>query len=338
MKKSAIIHVNFSSGFGGGEVQTINLITGSLEYKHYVFAKSNSRFLKKSIESDIKCLSFFKTIKLALINKNVIFHAHDGRGAHIAQILSLLTGREYIITRRVDKPLKSKLSSLAYQRAFAIVGISGKVLDNIKKLNIRNKIIYDSYSYFPRSSEDEQRLSKLDGDFFVTQVGSLIKTKNVLATIEVAREIEKKNNRIHFIIVGDGPEYSSLLEKSHGLKNITFWGFTSNMASIFEKTDLLIHPSLSEGLGSSILEAYQFNIPVITNNVGGIPEIVVNDKTGYIVPDADVSIMSEKIMYLFTRPDILSSMKGYISEYKKNYSLDNMIKEYESLYAEVYDF
>ncbi|EJH57611.1 glycosyl transferases group 1 family protein [Vibrio cholerae HC-46B1] len=338
MQKRIIIHVNFSSGFGGGEVQTINLITGSLEYEHYVFAKNHSKFLKKSIEANIKCLSFFKIIKLALSNKYVIFHAHDGRGAHIAQFLSFLTGKKYIITRRVDKPLKGTLSSLAYQRAFAIVGISGKVLDNIKKLNINNKVIYDSYSSFPSSCEDEKRLSKLDGDFFVTQVGSLIKIKNVLATIEVAREIEKKNNRIHFIIVGDGPEYSDLLKKSHGLKNITFWGFTPNMTSIFEKTDLLIHPSLSEGLGSSILEAYQFNIPVITNNVGGIPEIVVNEKTGYIVPNADVSVMSEKIMYIFNRPDILSSMKGYISEYKENYSLEKMIKEYEILYAEAYHF
>ncbi|MGL0820592.1 glycosyltransferase family 4 protein [Vibrio vulnificus] len=333
MSESIIIHINMASGFGGGEVQTLNLIKNAINYRHYVFSKKGKPFYSEVDKAGLSKVNFFEMLNIALKNKKVILHAHDGRGVHIARLVSALTGRKYIVTRRVDKKVKGSFSLSSYRKASAIVGISQKVLSNISDLNLNRFVIHDSFSHFPFSIEEEERIKRLPGDFLVAQVGSLIKLKNVEATIEVAKILVSQNPDIHFLIVGSGPEHQHLLESAKGLGNITFWGFTPNMASVFKQIDVLIHPSRSEGLGSSILEAYQFDIPVITSDAGGIPEIVVDGETGYIVPNADPQIMAQQLLHLYENRETLLQMKKKVSLYKTEFSVEKMAEQYEALYS-----
>ncbi|HAS8528607.1 TPA: glycosyltransferase family 1 protein [Vibrio vulnificus] len=333
MSKSIIIHINMASGFGGGEVQTLNLIKSSRKYQHFVFSKKGKPFYNEVENCKLSSVNFFEMLKIALRNRNVIFHAHDGRGVHIARLASFLTGRKYVVTRRVDKKIKGSLSKSSYSKASAVVGISKKVLSHISDLNLNRYVIHDSFSNFPSSVEEEQRLEQLPGRFLVAQVGSLIKLKNVEATIAVAKIVSSENPDIHFVIVGSGPESESLKEMAKGLSNITFWGFTPNMASVFKQTDVLIHPSRSEGLGSSILEAYQFDIPVITSDAGGIPEIVVDEKTGYVVPNAEPKIIASHLLHLLENRDTFLQMKKNVSQFKSAFSIEKMTEQYEALYS-----
>lgn len=337
MSESIIIHINMASGFGGGEVQTLNLIKNAINYRHYVFAKKGKPFYNEIKKCGLSIVNFFEMLNIAFKNDKVILHAHDGRGVHIARLVSALTGKKYIVTRRVDKKVKGSFSLSSYRKASAIVGISQKVLSNIWDLNLNRFVIHDSFSSFPCSIEEEEQIKRLPGDFLVAQVGSLIKLKNVEATIEAAKIVSLVNPDIHFVIVGSGPEHQNLLESAKGLDNITFWGFTPNMASIFKQTDVLIHPSRSEGLGSSILEAYQFDIPVITSDAGGIPEIVVDGETGYIIPNAEPKIMAHQLLHLYRNRDTFWQMKKNVSHYKMDFSVEKMAEQYEALYSRELD-
>ncbi|HAS6173788.1 TPA: glycosyltransferase [Vibrio vulnificus] len=334
MSKSIIVHINMASGFGGGEVQTLNLIKSSKKHTHYIYAKKGKPFYNEVEKCKLSNISLFCMLKIALSNRDVIFHAHDGRGVHIARLAAALTGKKYLVTRRVDKKLKGEFSKSSYNKAAAIVGISQKVLSHISDLNPNQRVIHDSFSNFPFSIEEEQRLKQLPGRFLVVQVGSLIKLKNVEATIAVAKIASSENPDIHFLVVGSGPECEHLKEMAKGLNNITFWGFTPNMASVFKQTDVLIHPSRSEGLGSSILEAYQFDIPVITSDAGGIPEIVVDGETGYIVPNAEPQMMAKKIFELYENRDAFLQMKDNVSLFKSGFSIEKMTEQYEALYSQ----
>lgn len=339
MKNPTIIHINMASGFGGGEVQTLNLISHLAEFPQVVLAKKNSLFEKKVIRTfkgndNVNTNSFFSALIHCWSDKNTVIHAHDGRGAHIARIISKLSGVKFVISRRVDKPLKGKLSEKTYHSASSIIAVSEKVAKNLIGLNSSLKVIYDSYSNLPASSDVERSLAILESKFVVTQLGSLIDVKNVSFTIELAKRLEKSHPNIHFLIVGEGKDEMILKKQAKGLSNITFFGFTTFVASIMKRTDLLFMPSKSEGLGSAVLEAYQHGIPVVTSNVGGLPEIVDEGITGYQFKLGDIETAEDRVVSLYTDNTLYNRLVSQINAYKVKYSPENMAQSYKRCYQD----
>ncbi|WP_300173049.1 glycosyltransferase family 4 protein [uncultured Aliivibrio sp.] len=340
MINTTIIHINLASGFGGGEVQTLNLIKELSDYNQLIITKNRSPFSNRINElsqnqGNISQVSITKAIKFCWKNKKVIIHAHDGRGAHVARLIGTVTNKKYVISRRVDKLLKGKSSEKSYQKAAAIVAVSEKVAGNVRELNENTHVIYDSYSRLPYHPSILTKLNSLEGKFIVTQLGSLLDIKNIPFTIELAKRLETSHPFIHFLIVGEGKEEEKLKEMAEGLTNLTFFGFTPYVASILKLTNLLCMPSKSEGLGSAILEAYQHNIPVIASNVGGMPEIVIHNETGYLIELNDLDTAEKDVITLATDKDIYRKFVENISQNKMKYSPEHMAQSYIKCYRHI---
>ena len=340
MINTTIIHINLASGFGGGEVQTLNLINELSDCTQLIITKDRSTFCNKVNDlyenrGNISKVSITKAIQFCWKNKNVIIHAHDGRGAHVARLIGALTNKKYVISRRVDKSLKGKSSEKSYRKAAAIVAVSEKVARNVRDLNENTHVIYDSYSRLPYHPSILTKLNSLEGKFIVTQLGSLLDIKNIPFTIELAKRLEHSHPYIHFLIVGEGKEEEKLKEMAEGLTNLTFFGFTPYVASILKLTNLLCMPSKSEGLGSAILEAYQHNIPVIASNVGGMPEIVIHNETGYLIELNDVDSAEKAIITLATDKDMYRKFVENISQNKMKYSPEHMAQSYIKCYQDL---
>ncbi|RBW66253.1 glycosyltransferase family 1 protein [Vibrionales bacterium C3R12] len=337
MTDRTLIHINLASGFGGGEVQTLNLIEQLSDYSQLILCKKGCDFERKSRElsaenTNIKVVTFWSALCCALMKKNVIIHAHDGRGAHIARIMALFSRKQYLISRRVDKLLKGKVSEYTYRNAAALVAVSCKVASNLQGLNQNISVIHDSYSNLPRSRCVEQKLLDLGDKFIVTQLGSLLDIKNIPFTIELARQIERSHPSVHFLIVGKGKEKVNLMKQAKGLSNITFFGFTSYVASILERTNVLIMPSKSEGLGSAVLEAYQHDKPVITSKSGGLPEIVQHGETGYLVETNNIEQAKRHLLALATDDILYEKLQRNIHGMKLQYSPQTMAENYIACY------
>ncbi|MDN3684039.1 hypothetical protein QW180_08980 [Vibrio sinaloensis] len=71
-------------------------------------------------------VGLWRVLYTAMMTKEVLLHAHDGRGAHLARLISLFTNKPYIISRRVDKALKGKASAKTYRNAAHLVAVSQK--------------------------------------------------------------------------------------------------------------------------------------------------------------------------------------------------------------------
>jgi glycosyltransferase involved in cell wall biosynthesis len=97
--------------------------------------------------------------------------------------------------------------------------------------------------------------------------------------------------------------------------------------------DVFTLPSLSEGLPLSLLEAMAAGIPTVVTKVGGMPEVVHDGRTGFIVPPSDPDALASKILFLLENPAIAAKMGAAgRSHVRERFSLDKMMAEYRDLY------
>ena len=110
------------------------------------------------------------------------------------------------------------------------------------------------------------------------------------------------NIEIEFLMVGGGDlEYYKKLSTDFNIDHlITFTGQIphENVVEYLNKLDIYCAPSLSESFGVAVLEASACELPVVTSNVGGLPEVVIQNKTGFLVPPKNEIILAEKILKL----------------------------------------
>ena len=128
----------------------------------------------------------------------------------------------------------------------------------------------------------------------------------------------------------------TLVSKLNLSKNVVFKGFSFNPSEWMLKTEFSILPSLWEGLPLTPLEAFSVNRTVVATAVDGTPEVVIDKKTGLLVPPKDTKKLAEAIIYLFQNPAYRKKMaeEGY-KLFKERHTLGKMLEEYEKLYQNV---
>lgn len=117
----------------------------------------------------------------------------------------------------------------------------------------------------------------------------------------------------HLMLVGDGPDESMLKEgvKTVGLEqNVSFFPFTDEPNYIFERLDMTVLPSLyKEGLPNVLLESMSMGVPVVSSNIGGVSEIVIEGITGYMVEPEDKSALADAIWKVWANKNNYQEMK-----------------------------
>lgn len=134
-------------------------------------------------------------------------------------------------------------------------------------------------------------------------IGRMVPVKRIDCIAEAARQVLPKYRDVQFVLLGDGPLRPSLERETAALGDgFRFLG-TRPVAQWLPMLDVLLLPSESEGLPYSILEAMACGLPVIASSVGGIPEAVLDDKTGILIPPGDSAALASAIGRLIDDPD-----------------------------------
>ena len=142
--------------------------------------------------------------------------------------------------------------------------------------------------------------------------------KNITSVIDAFASVAKDHPAIRLIIAGEGTLRRDL--EAHVLEKklsdqISFRGFVADIQSIFNEADILIQNSWYEGYGLSLVEALMSGVPVITTNVGNVPEYVVDGKNGYVYEPGDTKQLIHSMRSIVKNPDILQSMRSYTREH-----------------------
>lgn len=154
------------------------------------------------------------------------------------------------------------------------------------------------------------------------------------------RENDEKElaNLLHLRIVGDGPDRDHLerLVAEHEIADITeFVGAVSNekVPAELEQIDIYCALSRSESFGVSVLEASACNVPVIVSSIGGLPEVIKDGETGYLVDRENKPQIIERLYELASNPKLRSEMGENGREFvENNYNWQGSIEQIEELY------
>jgi glycosyltransferase involved in cell wall biosynthesis len=116
---------------------------------------------------------------------------------------------------------------------------------------------------------------------------------------------------------------------------VKFLGWRDDVDEIMLIFDMLVLPSLNEGMGRVLVEAMAAGKPVVASRVGGIPDLVRHDETGYLVPPADEKALADNIKKLLDDPEKAWEMGLRGKEYCRQFSLEAMIAKLDDLYSDL---
>ncbi len=213
--------------------------------------------------------------------------------------------RSYNFKDFLKKRLILFLIKIFYPRSDLVIANSKRESQDIKKF-CNSKTIYIYPAAYKKIMIRNKKISKKH--IFILNVGSLIKEKGIDTIIKAIKILNNKD--IYLDILGKGydqiqDERKNLLKlcKKYNLqKQIKFHGFKNNLEKFYNRADLYINSSHCEGFSSSIVEAMNYNIPVIcSDSKGGNREIVAHGKAGYLFKVDDVNDLKDKITLLLNK-------------------------------------
>ena len=176
-----------------------------------------------------------------------------------------------------------------------------------------------------------------DGERILVHVSNFRGVKRVADVVKIFDKV-KKEIPSKLLMIGDGPERQQVedLAREMGLyQDIRFLGKQEQISEILSISDLFILPSATESFGLSALEAMACSVPVISTNAGGLPEINVQGKTGFLSDVGDVDDMSRHALYILGDDDILKKFKREAITQARKFEKQHIIPMYEKLYCEV---
>ena len=164
--------------------------------------------------------------------------------------------------------------------------------------------------------------------------GRLSKEKGVEVLLEICKKLP---DNIDIIILGAGPEADKIKDISNSKKNVHFLGYIPKEKTItlIRGSDILIQPSLNEGISSTILEAMACKVPIIATNIGGNMELIEHNQTGFLVDPNSSSQILDLINYVFSNTDKINLITNNAFAKIHSYDWENIGNLYLKLYEKL---
>ncbi len=172
-------------------------------------------------------------------------------------------------------------------------------------------------------------------------VANLFPRKGYEYLIEALADIQQVIPHIHCLIIGEGDDryrnrLLEMVEEKKLKENVTFTGFQQNVLAYISAMDVFVLPSIMEGFGIVLLEAMSMGKPIVATTVGGIPEVVEDRVTGFLVPPKNSSALAQRIIDLLEDPQIREKL-GLAGRARalERFSVNHMIIQIQRLYEEL---
>ena len=180
-----------------------------------------------------------------------------------------------------------------------------------------------------------RRVIAPNGERILVHASNFRKIKRVQDVVKIFAEV-RKQMPAKLLMVGDGPERPVMedLVKDFGLTDdVRFLGKQEQMEEILVVSDLFVLPSEYESFGLAALEAMAASMPVISTNGGGLPEVNINGKTGYLSNVGDVGDMSKNAIKILGDDATLAVFKKNAFDQARTFDIHNIVPVYEELYS-----
>ncbi|MDD3877554.1 MAG: glycosyltransferase [Bacteroidales bacterium] len=358
-----VLHLSSALTWRGGE-QQISYLYQELQKKNIeqmVSCPVNSELFLRLKKQNVGNLFPYKkvsgmNINFALQLKRIckefqpsIIHVHDSH-AHTAAFISSLLGNKtpIVLSRRVDFQVgKNFFSRLKYNHKNIVKIIC--VSDAIKKImeeviSAKSKLITIhsgiDLGRFPHNSKTGRLYSLLglkENTFIIGNTSAIASHKDYFTFTDTAALILEALPDVRFVIIGDGPlttELKSYIESKNLGDKIFMLGFREDVPKLLPDFDVFFMSSKTEGLGTSILDAFACNVAVVSTNVGGIPELIEHQKTGLLSSVGDIHSLAKHIVSLHNNQLLKASIINNARQVLTNFSKELMAEKTLQVYKE----
>jgi len=358
-----ILHLSSERTWRGGEQQIAYLIEElQNENVHcFVACRKNSAFesyCKKNLidhvslpfanEFDIitalRIKGFCKYIGIDLV------HLHSSH-SHAIGVWSHLLGNNLpiILSRRVDFPIKNNFLSrfkYNYDGIKKIICVSETIKEIVSKdVKDRSKCVTVYSGIDPNKFKGKTNQNILREEYKIPANYAIIANTSAIAPhkdhftfVNTAEELIRQKLKAKFFIIGAGPSYNEIanyIEQKQLQQHIYMTGFRDDIPGILPEIDIFLMTSKTEGLGTTILDAFANKIPVVATRAGGIPEIVINEKTGLTVEIKDYRSLAQCVICLLNDERLTKRLTENAFNSLKHFTKEKIAEKTLEIYKEL---
>lgn len=358
-----IAHIISPKSWRGGEQQAVNVYEeldklgiyqifvcpkGSITEQYCKDHGFNYYAFPKRLALD---LGFAKNLSRVCRKEGIdILHPHDS-GAHTLSILSIDIFRnpcDVLLQRRVDFPVsKSLFSRYKYNhpRIKKILCVSNAIKEILKPDIKRQELLQVVYEgidpskfVLPAGDTLRKEFSIPASSPIIANVAALAPQKDYFTFIDTVKILVNDGLEATFMAFGNGPQEAEIMAyaKETGMdKYIYFAGFRTDIPQILPEIDLLLFSSETEGLGTTILDCYAAEVPIVSTNAGGIPELIIHKKTGYLGKVKDAESLASGVKLAIQNPEERMAWVNGGKERLKLFTRDITAKNTLAAYQEI---
>lgn len=364
-----ILHLSaVKKDWGGGENHIENLCLelqkSHSEVRNLIFCVAGGKFHNRLKETELDYICAPLAVKvdprfsLKLIltcqrEKIDLIHIHDPTALTLAVMADKL-GKlpPFILSKKTSFPIKQRKQTL-YKYNYPKIKRILCVSEETKRISSQSitqpeklQTIYHGTNLATKSDETPFRLRKKFGigsdKVIVGNIANHIRAKNLETFVEMVDEIVniRKRKDLFFVQIGDFTDRTEALKekiREYRLEeHILFLGFLPQASNFIPQFDILLMTSQSEGVPGAIYEAFYHRTPVVSTDVGGIPEIITHNENGLLSPPHDPRSLADNLLILAENEELRLKF-AEISRRKllEKFTTAKMAEETYKVYEEV---
>jgi len=357
------LHVDTAETWRGGQNQVLLTVTGLEELGHPAVlvahaggelrrrAREGLRFVGFAPKSEFDVHAGWQLNKIIVDVKPDIVHAHDAMGVALAAMALRMPSRPspmplVVASRRVDFHLKRHaFSRWKYRQVDVFIAASNVIAGMLAADGVPADRITTVHDGVNLGWIDNQPIVDARATFWmphgapvVGNVAALVPHKGQKHLVAAAAKVHREEPDARVVIVGEG-ELREPLErqiKDLGLeRHVYLAGFRSDALGLMKSFDLFAMSSITEGLGSAMLEAMACRRAIVATRAGGIPEVVVDGQTGLLVPPHDDGALAAAIVRLLRDPGLRQALgEAGRKRVEEEFSAERMVAKTVAVYEE----
>jgi len=259
------------------------------------------------------------------------------------RVVTTLHGTD--ITLVGSHPTYKSAVEFSINNSDVVTAVSNNLKETTNKLfNITKdiKVIYnfiDAKKYDNAQKEECKRIALAQPhERIFTHVSNFRPVKRVEDVVKIFSEV-RKEIPAKLLMIGEGPERAkaeNLVKELNIIDDVFFLGNSTEVAKILCYTDVFLLPSQTESFGLAALEAMAAGSAVISTNTGGLPEVNIHGKTGFLSNLGDVADMAKNAILIAKEAATLEVFKENAKKHTKQFTLESILPVYEEIYRSCY--
>jgi L-malate glycosyltransferase len=357
------LHIDTARTWRGGQQQTLLTVLGLRERGHravlvahpggelYARATEGLDLIGLAPRNEIDLAAAWKLSRVLRQCRPAVVHAHDPHGVAMAATAlsfgAVTPAPPLVASRRVDFHLGgNSFSRWKYRQVTRFIAASGAIRDILLHDGIpaaEVRVVHDGIDVakvqgLPRTDAHVEFWLP-HGVPLIVNVGALVAHKGQTYLLDAMPLVMRAVPDAHLVILGEGELRASLerqVKDLHLERAVRMPGFREDVLSLMKSADVFVMSSVTEGLGSAVLDAMAMGLPVVGTRAGGIPEAVVDGETGFLVPPREPGALAAALVQLLKAP-LLRARYGHAGQARvaAHFGVDALVDGTIAVYRDI---